>query len=97
MEDQARLSFLNAVIKETQRLSNVVPFAHMHQTSEEIKICYFVIPKCTTLIPNLDSVLRDPEVWGSDTKVFNPDRFLDKDGNVIHREEFIPFRVREFV
>ena len=91
MEDQARLPYLNAVIKETQRLSNVVPFSVMHKTSEEIKIGDFIIPKGTTLIPNLDSVLHDPEVWGSDAEIFNPDRFLDKDGNVIHREEFIPF------
>ena len=91
MEDQARLPYLNAVIKETQRLSSVVPFSVMHKTSEEIKIGDFVIPNDTILIPNLDSVLHDPEIWGSDAEVFNPERFLDKDGNVIHREEFIPY------
>ena len=53
----------------------------------------FTIPKGTALIPNLDSVLHDTNTWGSDAEKFNPDRFLDKDGNLIHKEEFIPFSI----
>ena len=93
MEDQARLPYLGAVIKETQRLASTVPFSLMHKTSEEITVGEFVIPRGTSLIPNLDSVLHDPEIWGSDAHKFNPKRFLDTDGSFIHREEFIPFSI----
>ena len=93
MDDQSRLPYLGAVIKESQRLSNVVPFSLMHKTSEDMPIQDFLIPKGTTVIVNLDSVLHDTKTWGSDAEKFNPDRFLDKDGNLIHREEFIPFSI----
>ncbi|RUS79528.1 hypothetical protein EGW08_012696 [Elysia chlorotica] len=93
VEDQARLPYLGAVIKETQRLANVVPHSILRKTSEEITVGEYVIPQGTTLIPNLDSVLHDPEIWGSDVMEFNPERFLDKDGALIHREELIPFSI----
>ncbi|KAK3707003.1 hypothetical protein RRG08_064905 [Elysia crispata] len=32
MEDQARLPYLGAVIKETQRLASTVPFSLMHKS-----------------------------------------------------------------
>ena len=93
MEDQARLPYLGAVIKETQRLASIVPFSLLHKTSEEIAIHDFVIPKGTTVIPNLDSVLHDPKIWGYDADRFNPGRFLDKDGSLLQREEFLPFSI----
>ncbi|RUS89078.1 hypothetical protein EGW08_003189 [Elysia chlorotica] len=93
MEDQKNLPYLGAVIKETQRLASVLPFSVLHKTSKEIAIGDFVIPEGTTLMPSLDSVLHDPQIWGDDAEEFNPERFLDKDGNLIHREEFIPFFV----
>ncbi|KAK7471836.1 hypothetical protein BaRGS_00035495 [Batillaria attramentaria] len=42
------------------------------------------------VIPNLDSVLYDPEVWG-DPDTFRPERFIGPDGKLIRYEEFIPF------
>ncbi|KAK3777346.1 hypothetical protein RRG08_018599 [Elysia crispata] len=93
MKDQIRLPYLGAVIKETQRLGSIIPFSIMHKTSEDITIGDFIIPKDTAIIPNLDSVLHDPEIWGPDADKFNPERFLDKDGSLIHREEFIPFSI----
>ncbi|KAK7471858.1 hypothetical protein BaRGS_00035517 [Batillaria attramentaria] len=44
----------------------------------------------TTVIPNLDSVLHDPEVW-EDPDTFRPERFIGPDGKLIRYEEFIPF------
>ncbi|RUS78501.1 hypothetical protein EGW08_013748 [Elysia chlorotica] len=93
MADQARLPYLGAVIKETQRLASIIPFSIMHKAAEDITIGDITIPKGTALIPNLDSVLHDPEIWGSDADTFNPERFIDKDGALIHREEFIPFSI----
>ncbi|KAK3764223.1 hypothetical protein RRG08_044149 [Elysia crispata] len=41
---------------------------------------------------NLDSVLRDEKVWG-DPEVFRPDRFLDENGSVVAKKEFVPFSI----
>ncbi|GFR99757.1 cytochrome P450 II f2-like protein II [Elysia marginata] len=93
VEDQASLPYLGAVIKETQRYCSVVPFSLLHKTKEEMTTGGYTIPKGTTLIPNLDSVLHDTKIWGSDADKFKPERFLDKDGSLIHREEFIPYSI----
>ncbi|ETE57767.1 Cytochrome protein, partial [Ophiophagus hannah] len=44
----------------------------------------------TFIIPDLRSVLLDPEQWETPEK-FNPNHFLDEDGKFIDREEFLPF------
>lgn len=41
-------------------------------------------------MPNLASVLYDPECWETPHQ-FNPDHFLDKDGNFVANEAFLPF------
>ena len=42
------------------------------------------------ILANLWQVLRDPTLW-PEPDVFNPERFLTKDGKVLHRPELIPF------
>ncbi|GFO14284.1 cytochrome p450 2u1 [Plakobranchus ocellatus] len=93
MADQERLPYLAAVIKETQRLASIVPFSVMHKTREDVTVGNYGIPQGTTVIPDLDSVLHDPKIWGDDAEKFSPGRFLSADGSVLQREEFIPFSV----
>ncbi|GFO14305.1 cytochrome p450 ii f2-like protein ii [Plakobranchus ocellatus] len=93
MDDQERLPYLGAVIKESQRLASILPFSVMHKTREDVTIGNYVIPKGTNVIPDLDSVLHDPKIWGDDAETFNPERFLCDDGSVLQKEEFIPFSV----
>ena len=47
------------------------------------------------ILPNLDSVLQDPEIWG-DPENFRPERFIDPDGKVKRPEEFIPFGMGKY-
>ena len=42
------------------------------------------------IFPDLRSVLLDPEHWETPEK-FNPNHFLDKDGNFVAREDFLAF------
>ncbi|GFR71518.1 cytochrome P450 2U1 [Elysia marginata] len=91
MGDKLRLPYLQAVIKETQRLASVSPFSMMRATSEDVDLGGYLIPKGTTVLPNLDSVMHDPEIWGPDADHFRPERFLNNDTTVMNREEFIPF------
>ena len=93
MGDKLKLPYLEAVIKETQRLASVAPFSIMRVTGEDVTVGNYCIPKGTSVIPNLDSVLHSAEIWGPDVDQFRPTRFLNPDGSVRHSEEFIPFSI----
>lgn len=49
----------------------------------------------TIVIPNIASVLYDPEQWET-PRQFNPGHFLDKEGNFVNREAFLPFSVGKY-
>lgn len=42
------------------------------------------------IVPDLCSVLLDPKQWETPEEL-NPNHFLDKEGNFMPREEFLPF------
>ncbi|KAM9831687.1 cytochrome P450 2J2-like [Neosynchiropus ocellatus] len=88
--DRDNMPYTNAVIHETQRMANVLPLNVMHMTSKETKLDNFTIPKGTFIIPSLHSVLLDESVWETPHS-FNPEHFLDKDGNFRKRDAFVPF------
>jgi 26-hydroxylase len=50
------------------------------------------IPKNAQVIPNLYAVHMDPELWEEPEK-FNPERFLNSEGEVEKPEFFMPFGV----
>ncbi|CAG5125150.1 unnamed protein product [Candidula unifasciata] len=91
IQDKTQLVYLNAVITETQRLASIVPLSVTHMCSEEATLRGYTIPKGTSIIPNLDSVLHDKATWGEDADCFRPERFIDKSGKLNVPEEFIPF------
>ncbi|KAK7795510.1 hypothetical protein U0070_010768 [Myodes glareolus] len=63
MADQAHMPYTNAVIHEVQRFGDILPLGAPHKTSRDIELQGFLIPKGTTLITNLSSVLKDETVW----------------------------------
>ncbi|XP_059152535.1 cytochrome P450 2J6-like [Physella acuta] len=92
MSDKPQLKYLNAFIMEAQRMGNLVPFGITHVCAHDTVLKGFTIPEGAQVIPNLDAVLKDEKIWG-DPENFRPERFLDEQGNLIKREEFIPFSI----
>ncbi|XP_069813493.1 cytochrome P450 2D15-like [Dendropsophus ebraccatus] len=90
MEDQSKMPYTNAVIHESQRFGNILPMALLHKTYRDTNIQGFDIPKGTTIIPNLTSVLKDMNIWKKPYQ-FYPEHFLDSKGNFVKNEAFIPF------
>ncbi|XP_012583185.1 PREDICTED: cytochrome P450 2U1 [Condylura cristata] len=92
LTDKAQMPYTEATIMEVQRLTVVVPLAIPHMTSEETVLQGYRIPKGTVILPNLWSVHRDPAVWEKPND-FDPNHFLDDQGQLIKKETFIPFGI----
>ncbi|XP_054838792.1 cytochrome P450 2J2-like [Eublepharis macularius] len=89
-QDRKKLPYTNAVIHEIQRFKYIFIFGVPRQTTKDVNMMGFVIPKETMICPDLRSVLLDPKQWET-PEAFNPNHFLDKDGNFVEREAFLPF------
>ncbi|KAG5269806.1 hypothetical protein AALO_G00206360 [Alosa alosa] len=90
MEDRKSLPFTDAVIHEVQRYMDLVPLNLPHLAIKDISFKGYTIPKDTVIIPMLHSVLRDEDQWEKPW-TFNPDHFLDKNGNFKKNPAFLPF------
>ncbi|XP_070362887.1 cytochrome P450 2D14-like isoform X3 [Equus asinus] len=90
MGDQARMPFTMAVVHEVQRFGDIIPLGVPHMTSRDIEVQGFLIPRGTTLITNLSSVLKDETVWKKPFR-FHPEHFLDAQGRFVKQEASMPF------
>ncbi|XP_069593146.1 cytochrome P450 2D15-like isoform X1 [Ranitomeya imitator] len=90
IEDVLQMPYTNAVIHEVQRYGDIIPLSLPHMTYRNMEIKGFLIPKGTTIITNLSSVLKDHEVWEKPFQ-FYPKHFLDENGKFVKRDAFIPF------
>ncbi|XP_062987911.1 cytochrome P450 2J5-like [Elgaria multicarinata webbii] len=89
-EDRKELPYTNTVIHEMMRSKYILLYGAPRQCTKDVKVNGYLIPKGAFIFPDLRSVLSDPKVWKT-PEVFNPNHFLDKDGNFVDREEFLPF------
>ncbi|XP_004642430.1 cytochrome P450 2D6-like [Octodon degus] len=90
MADQACMPFTNAVIHEVQRFRHIGPLGTPHMVSRDTEVQGFLIPKGTTLITNLSSIMKDETVWDKPLK-FYPGHFLDTKGCFVKPDAFMPF------
>ncbi|XP_077204232.1 cytochrome P450 2J2-like isoform X2 [Paroedura picta] len=89
-EDQKILPFTNAVLHETQRFSSLSAVGVMHKSTRDTSVMGMPLSKGVIILPNIFSAHYDPEQWETPRK-FNPSHFLDKDGNFVNKNAFLPF------
>ncbi|KAF5382250.1 hypothetical protein D9757_008940 [Collybiopsis confluens] len=77
-----KIPYLDALVREVLRWNPIAPLAMPHATTADDTYKGYFIPRGTTVVANVWSMLRDEKVYGSDTQIFNPKRFLDKEGRI---------------
>ncbi|NXR98955.1 CP2J2 protein, partial [Oxylabes madagascariensis] len=95
-EDRRELPYTNAVIHEIQRFSNIISVGMPRLCVRNTTLLGFPLKKGTIVLPNIASSLYDPEQWET-PRQFNPGHFLDKDGNFVAQEAFLPFSIGQRV
>ncbi|KAJ8029291.1 Cytochrome P450 2J6 [Holothuria leucospilota] len=88
--DRPKLPLVEAIISESLRLGTVSALSLPHVAAIDSELHGYKIPKGTIIIPNFHVLFTDEKKWNEPEK-FNPERFLDKDGAYVKREDFIPF------
>ncbi|XP_061593793.1 cytochrome P450 2J4-like [Cololabis saira] len=90
MADRPNLPYTDAVIHEIQRMGNIVPLNGPRVAAKDTTLGGYFIPKGTSLMPMLTSVLFDKSEWET-PDTFNPGHFLNADGQFVKKEAFLPF------
>lgn len=90
LSDKSKLSYIEAVILETQRIFNIVPVSGPRRVLRETVLDGYLLPKNTTVLMGLETVNMDSEFWG-DPHVFRPERFLNDEKKIINTERLVAF------
>ncbi|XP_018408914.1 PREDICTED: steroid 17-alpha-hydroxylase/17,20 lyase [Nanorana parkeri] len=92
LSDRKILHYTEAAISEVLRIRPVSPLLLPHVALKDSSIGEYTIPKEARVVINLWSLHHDEKEWVN-PNLFNPDRFLDKDGNRLYspNQSFLPF------
>ncbi|XP_065256422.1 cytochrome P450 2K6-like [Emys orbicularis] len=90
IEHRAQMPYTDAVVHEIQRFANILPMDLPRETTEDVTLKGYFIPKGTYIIPLLASVLHDESQWKK-PDTFSPEHFLDSKGKFVKQEAFMPF------
>uniref|UniRef100_D3Z7Y1 unspecific monooxygenase n=1 Tax=Rattus norvegicus TaxID=10116 RepID=D3Z7Y1_RAT len=90
MQDRHHMPYTDAVLHEIQRYIDLLPTSLPHALTCDMKFRDYFIPKGTTVIASLTSVLYDDKEFPNPEK-FDPSHFLDENGKVKKSDYFFPF------
>ncbi|KAF9500597.1 cytochrome P450 [Pleurotus eryngii] len=83
-KDFDALMYIRAIVKETLRWRPVGPIGIPHRLVQDDWYEGYFLPKGTICMANIWGLNLDSTVYGPDVESFNPERFLDSDGNLKH-------------
>eukprot|EP00884_Botryococcus_braunii_P016342 jgi/Botrbrau1/3391/Bobra.0337s0032.1 len=76
--DLGKLTYLNAVIKESMRCLPVAANGSGRTATDDVYLGKYFIPKGTEVVINLFQFMNSPLNWGEDAGLFRPERFLEE-------------------
>ncbi|XP_041509554.1 cytochrome P450 2B1-like [Microtus oregoni] len=92
LDDRTKMPYTEAVIREIQRLADILPIGVPRKVTKDILFRGYLLPKNTEVYPILSTALHDPRYF-EQPDAFNPDHFLDASGALKKIEAFIPFSI----
>ncbi|XP_008065956.1 cytochrome P450 2C3-like isoform X2 [Carlito syrichta] len=90
MQDRSHMPYTDAVVHEIQRYIDLIPTNMPHEVTQDVQFREYLIPKGTTILTHLTSVLHDDKEFPNPKK-FDPGHFLDERGNFKKSDYFMPF------
>ncbi|XP_063583520.1 cytochrome P450 2C19 isoform X4 [Pongo abelii] len=90
MQDRGHMPYTDAVVHEVQRYIDLIPTNLPHAVTCDVKFRNYLIPKGTTILTSLTSVLHDNKEFPN-PEMFDPRHFLDEGGNFKKSNYFMPF------
>ncbi|KAJ7205366.1 cytochrome P450 [Mycena rebaudengoi] len=90
-EDRPFLPYVEAIYREVMRWKPVLPLGLPHAATEDDVYDGYFIPKGSTVISNIWAMTRDTSVYGADSDEFNPERYLNPDGNLNDDDTVLAF------
>ncbi|XP_060557494.1 steroid 17-alpha-hydroxylase/17,20 lyase-like isoform X2 [Ruditapes philippinarum] len=81
IDDRPNLSYTEAVLYESMRLSTVLPLGVQHMTICDTEVGGYKIPKGTEVCINHWALHNDPDAW-EEVERFIPERYLDENGKL---------------
>ncbi|KAM5145951.1 cytochrome P450 2G1-like [Mantella aurantiaca] len=90
VEDRNQMPYMNAIIHEVQRISDVFPMGVIRSATMDVTLRGYNLLKGTDIMPLLTTVLHDPSQFETPEK-FNVKHFLDEDGKFKKNNGFMAF------
>ncbi|KAM6909405.1 cytochrome P450 17A2 [Xenentodon cancila] len=90
VSDRGRLPYLDCVINEGMRIRPVSPVLIPHIAMTDSSVGGHAVCRGSRVLVNMWSIHHDPEHWDK-PDLFNPDRFLDNQGQRLTSSCFLPF------